>query len=465
MRICLIQVPPASAFERHWARVPVIGLACVAARLEEAGHDVVLLDGKLNGLSDSEIVEGVRRADPGLVGFTCMTVEFPAVCRIAGAVRRVSNAPIIVGGAHINAVGATCLEECPDLDMACCGEGEELILELVDALAAGGESLGEIAGLAYRHNRAVVANPKRPYPQDYDVFPFPAWHHFRLGEEIPVLTHRGCPYQCTFCGHNSGFKARFRSVDNVLAEIEQVVGRYRPSLIRFEDETFGLDLKRTKAILLGIIERGLHRNVRFSAQTRVNRVDFEFMRLLKAANFETLELGVETGNAEVMLRIKKGITLEQVETAVALAKEAGLRVWCKFIVGHPNETSGTAMDTVRFIARLNPDRLSVSVMTPYPGTPIHDMAMRGEGGYRLISRDWSTFDKYSPGALELVELPLYRLKMFQLLAYLALYLGNWRIADLVRLVVAHRRMAASLAFGPIASFLSRGSPMARQLQH
>ncbi|HEX9931706.1 MAG TPA: radical SAM protein [Allosphingosinicella sp.] len=454
MRVCLIQVPPASEADKHWARFPILGLAYVAAAIERAGHEVILLDGKLDELSEDEIVERAAAARADLIGFTCMTVEFPSVVRVAGRLKPLCEAPIIAGGAHVNAVGAQALEDCAHLDLVCKGEGEDLILELIEAIE-GRASLADIPGLSYREGGAVVSNPTRPYPKDYDRLAYPAWHLFRVGEEIPVLTHRGCPYRCTFCGHNSGFKARFRSVDNVLDEISQVVARFEPSVIRFEDETFGLDLKRTKAILAGIMERGLHRKVSFSAQTRVDRADGEFMAMLRDANFKTLELGVETGNAEVMKRIRKGITLEQVEAAVALAKREGLRVWCKFIIGHPHETRATAMDTVRFITKLNPHQLSVSIMTPFPGTPIHDMAMKGEGGYRVLTDDWSAFDKYSTGALELVELPLHRLKMLQLLCYLSLYLRNGRLIELVKLVVAHRALAVQLALGPLRSFRSR----------
>ena len=457
MRVCLIQVPPASEADKHWARFPILGLAYIAAAIERAGHEVVLLDGKLDELSEDEIIERAEAARADLVGFTCMTVEFPSVARIAGRLKQRCTVPIIAGGAHVNAVGAQALEDCPHLDFVCKGEGEDLILEFIDALQGQG-SYAEIPGLCYRVGGDVVSNPTRPYPKDYDRLAYPAWHLFRVGEEIPVLTHRGCPYRCTFCGHNSGFKARFRSVDNVLGEITEVVARFRPSVIRFEDETFGLDLKRTKAILAGIMERGLHRKVSFSAQTRVDRVDAEFMAMLKEANFETLELGVETGNAEVMKRIRKGITLEQVESAVALANREGLRVWCKFIIGHPHETWATAMDTVRFITKLNPRQLSVSIMTPFPGTPIHAMAMKGEGGYRVLTEDWSAFDKYSTGALELVELPLHQLKMLQLLCYLSLYVRNGRIIELFNLIVSHRALAVQLALGPVRSFRSRSKP-------
>jgi radical SAM superfamily enzyme YgiQ (UPF0313 family) len=227
----------------------------------------------------------------------------------------------------------------------------------------------------------------------------------------------------------------------VLDEVEEVLARYRPKRIRIEDETFGLHMGRTKAILEEIIARGLHRRISFSAQTRVDRVDEEFMHLLKTANFETLELGVESGNPDILLKTEKGITLEQVEHAVALAKANGLKVWCKFILGHPYETRKTIRDTIDFIAKINPNKLSVSIMTPFPGTPIHEMALRGDGGYRLLSGGWEDFDKYSSGVLELETVSLGRLKRYQIECYLNMYIRNRRFRELGSLAVANRAVA------------------------
>jgi radical SAM superfamily enzyme YgiQ (UPF0313 family) len=249
----------------------------------------------------------------------------------------------------------------------------------------------------------------------------------------------------------------------VLQEIDEVVRRFSPSIIRFEDETFGLNMKRTKAVLEGILARGLHTKVRFSAQTRVDRIDEEFVQLLKHANFETLELGVESGNPEILKAIKKGITLEQVKHAVRLARANGLQVWCKFILGHPNETVETMRDTVRTITTLNPDRLSVALMTPFPGTPIHDMALRGEGGYRMISGSWEHFDKYSSGALELDNVSLGKLKLYQIWCYLSLYLLNFRFGELLRLLVAHRPLAQEMARGAISRILAERGRTFRQV--
>jgi anaerobic magnesium-protoporphyrin IX monomethyl ester cyclase len=446
MRVALVHPPPASEFDKHWARFPVLGLAYVAASLRRAGHQVTLFDGKLARLTVEEICDGIVRDPPELVGITCMTVEYPMAARIAAGVKARRDVPIAIGGAHVNAVTAQALEECPHFDFGCVGEGEHTVNELLESLA-GARPVDEVAGLLHRRGGRVAYNGARPYPKDYDDLPFPAWDLFALGEQVPLLTHRGCPFQCVFCGHNSGFTARFRTPENVLREIGEVIERHDPRVVRFEDETFGLNLRRTKAIIAGIIERGYHRRVRFSAQTRVDRIDEEFIDLLKEANFETLELGVESGNPIILKATKKAITLEQVERAVALAKSRRLKVWCKFILGHPYEDVDTVRDTVRFIARINPDQLSVAIMTPFPGTPIHAMAAKGEGGYRLMRKGWESYDKYSSGVLELDGISLGTLKFYQIWCYVNLYLRNRRLGDFARLAGSHRTLAVEMLAG------------------
>ncbi len=453
MRITLVNPPASSEADKHWARYPILGLGYVAGSLRAAGHAVDVVDGKLDDLDIGEICERVSRRDPQLVGITCMTVEFPVVREIARQLRQGRcKAPVVLGGAHVNAVGARALQECPDADFACVGEGEHLSCEVAEALS-GERDLGTIRGLAHRKDGRVVANPAREYHDDYDGLAFPAWDLFNIEDQIPIMTHRGCPFQCNFCGHNSGFKARYRSANNVLDEIGYAIDRFSPAHIRFEDETFGLNVLRTKEILHGILERSYQKMTSFSAQTRVDKVDRDSVRLLKACNFTWLELGVESGNPEVLARMGKGITLPDVERAVALAKEEGLKVWCKFILGHPHETREAIRDTVRFIAKINPDQLSVSLMTPYPGTPIFDMAIRGEGGYRLLSGDWARFDKYTSGVLELEEVSLARLKAYQALCYLNLYIRNRRYGSLIRLGISNSKLVAEMGVQLVSSLV------------
>lgn len=132
-----------------------------------------------------------------------------------------------------------------------------------------------------------------------------------------------------------------------------------------------------------------------------------------------------------------------------MAKSTGLKVWCKFILGHPNETLDTIKDTMRFISRLNPEQLSVSIMTPFPGTPIHKMAIMRDGGYRLISQDWKYYDKYSTGVLELENVSLGQLKLYQILCYARMYIYNVRFMDLILLVWKHHGMASKMVISVI----------------
>ena len=132
MKVALINPPPASTYDEHWARFPVLGVAYLAASLKAAGHDVLLLDGKLGRLSAAEIVERTLSYAPELVGITCMTVEFPMLATIATAIKSRSGVPVIAGGAHINAVRSLALEECESIDFGCVGEGEYLITEIAE---------------------------------------------------------------------------------------------------------------------------------------------------------------------------------------------------------------------------------------------------------------------------------------------------------------------------------------------
>lgn len=454
MKVALINPPTTSEFDKHWAGFPILGLAYVASSLRSAGHEVLLLDGKLNNVTNEQILEQIIDYQPDLIGITCMTVDFPTTVKISTMIKKRVNIPIIVGGAHINSVEEKAIEECEHIDFLNIGEGEYLILDLLSQLKEK-KDYSNILGLVYRtSNKNYIKNPSRPYPKDYDLLPFPAWDLFNTSEQIPILTHRGCPFHCTFCSHNSGFKTRFRSPQNVVNEIENTIIKYHPKIIRFEDETFGLDIKRTTLIINGILEKKLHLKVSFSAQTRVDKITEPFILLMKQANFETLELGVESGNEKMLLEIKKQITLEQVRYAVALAKKHKLRVWTKFILGHPGETKDTIMDTINFITELNPEQLSVAIMTPYPGTPIYDLALKGEGGYKLLVNDWSSYDKYSSGVLELKDISITQLKIYQLLAYVNLYFKNTRFLDAFHLIRKHFSMAIFMVISIFTSFFT-----------
>jgi radical SAM superfamily enzyme YgiQ (UPF0313 family) len=136
--------------------------------------------------------------------------------------------------------------------------------------------------------------------------------------------------------------------------------------------------------------------------------------------------------------------VEQAEQAVKIIQDAGIAVEANFILGHPNETVESIKATINLAAKLNTDTAAIGIMTPYPGTKIFEMAQRGEGGYRLLTRDWSKYDKYGGKALELEGLPIRELEKWQRRGLLFFYLKNFRMLDLMRFVFKYRKTIINL---------------------
>jgi len=155
--------------------------------------------------------------------------------------------------------------------------------------------------------------------------------------------------------------------------------------------------------------------------------------------------GIESGNEKILRAAQKGTTVVQVEKAIAACKRVGLEVEAFYILGFPGETRRTALDTIRLAARLNTTTAAFGIMVPYPGTRVAEMAAAGEGGYRLLSRDWSAYDKHLGNALELATLSRRDLERLQARAYLWFYLRNLRVKDLAGFVWEKRKAIGRMA--------------------
>ena len=176
-----------------------------------------------------------------------------------------------------------------------------------------------------------------------------------------------------------------------------------------------------------------------SALTRANFVNPELIRLAKRAGCVRLEMGVESGDDEILTNIDKGITVEVVKRAVSIIKQAGISLGTYYILGHPGETVKTVKKTLKLAAELNTDSIAVGLMVPYPGTRIFDMAARGEYNYRLLSRNWNEYDKYGGKVLEIDGLPYKALVKWQKKTLLYFYLRNFRFIDCLKFLWKRRK--------------------------
>jgi radical SAM superfamily enzyme YgiQ (UPF0313 family) len=438
MKIVLIN-PPATY--GNWYKRPVLGLAYISACLESAGFECAILDAYFNSWSEEELLQRVRDYAPDVVGITAMTHQILKAARIASELKKQLDVPIIIGGCHVTALPERTLAEFSAFDYAVCGEGEGTTPELLRCLEAGALSgLDDLMGVAFRKGEEIVVNKPRPYltSAELDALPFPAFHHYYgqdphalvgKGAYYVMLASRGCPYNCAFCMRVLGKKDRRRSPENILQEMDHAIKHYGAHTFDFADEVFLFNTRETRELLEAMIERGLPDVIKWSGLVRANLVSPELIALAKKAGCNRLEMGVESGDDEILKAIRKGITVEQVRKAVKIIKESRISLGTYFILGHPNETLRTMRKTVDLAAELNTDTIAVGLMVPYPGTKIFEMASRGEGGYRLLARDWSEYDKYCSRALEVAGVPHEAMVKWQRRALMNLYLKNFRFVD------------------------------------
>lgn len=247
-----------------------------------------------------------------------------------------------------------------------------------------------------------------------------------------MMTSRGCPFNCAFCMRVLGQKVRRRSPESVCDELEFAVSAYGAHKVIFIDEILLFNNEETRVLLNMMIARGLPEKIKWAGLVRVNFVTPELIQLAKQAGCRHLEMGIESGDDEILKTIGKGISVEQAKSAVKIIKDAGIYLNTYYILGHPNETKDTARKTVELAIELNTDDIAVGLMVPYPGTKVYELALNGQGGYRLLSQNWPDFDKYCSKVLELDGLPYRELSRLQRDAFIGLYLKNRRFADALK---------------------------------
>ncbi len=441
-----------------------MGISYLAALLEQAGFDARIFDAYFNGWSPDELVESVVAYQPHVLGITAMTHEIMPAAHLAERVKARLDIPAMIGGCHATALPSGTLEEFPAFDYLVHGEGEMTVAELLKTLfeTASFQKFATIKGIAFRENGQVVVNDPRPplSASELDNLPFPAFHHYygdnsrALADKTAcyvIASSRGCPHRCAFCMRVLGNKIRRRSSESICNEIELAVSRYGAHTIDFVDEVFLSNDNVTRQVLTSFIETGLSKRIRWRGLTHASAVRAEMIDLAKRAGCYRLAMGVESGDDETLRAIGKGLTVEMARKAVRVVKDAGLILDTYFIIGHPNETRETAQKTIDLAADLNTSSIAVGMMVPYPGTRIYEMAKKGEGGYRLLTEDWSRYDKYGGSALELQGLSLDEIQAMQRRAYWALYLRNRRFADLLEFLWEKRKGLFYLIIEPVKS--------------
>lgn len=441
-RIVLVNAPVLAVFE-PWYDEPDFGrtaLACLAAYLRNNGYkNVKIVDAKLERKDFKKCTQEILDYQPDVVGFTAFTNEIKPASYVAAKLKQLKpDILTIIGGVHITSIPQKTMEEFDMFDVGVIGEGEETLLDLVKAHSANTPYLGIPGTICKNTDGMLVQGPPRERIMDQDTLPIPAWDLLPAANTYFVQTLRGCPFNCVFCMNPNGRIARKRSVELVIEELEYIIETYKPEKISFGDELFSVDVPRTHALLDAMIEHGIGQKVKWDVQTHVRYVDDEMFKKFKLANVERVEMGIETGDEMALKKMGKGTNLKMIDLAYKAARKHDVEIGTFFILGQPNETVKSIWATIKLAIKINPQLPMFGLMTPYPGTAVANMAAKGEAGYKLLSTDWDDYNKQIGGALAFQYISRWQLEFMQSIAYVLVYICNFRFVDLVKLIWNYR---------------------------
>ena len=386
---------------------PPIGIMSLSAVLKQAGHECVMFDQANPETPNEVIIEAINRRRPVLVGLSFLsTTSYPYAKILARQIRAVnSQVKLAFGGVFASLNAALVKLQCPEVDFVCRGDGEQLMLDLIERL----DDPAEVAGVTWAKDGQVVQNPNRVMERNLDQWPFPDRESLDLDfvESMPLdvpavlsmerfttmQTSRGCPWPCVFCDipiFNEG-KWRARSPQHVVAELKYLEEQGYGS-VYFVDDHFLLQPKRIDAICTGVTQERL--TIQWGIEGRVDSVAQHLFPAMAKAHCRTVMFGIESGSQKILDRLQKEQTLDEVKTAVKNAKRAGIEIVHGFFtVGNPDETVEDMRATFDFASKLPLDTFGFNRLCVYRGTPLwQEYVKRG-----LVNEaiDWYKYFKCS----------------------------------------------------------------------
>lgn len=376
---------------------PNLGIGYIATALEKEGLTVEVVDREV--ASDHGWAAFLERI-PAVVGITATSFTWDRVMiSIADIKHRRPDTKIIVGGPHVSVSEANTLDV-PSIDYAVIGEGEEVMPRLTRMILEGKdtpEQLAEIPGLIYRQGGEVKMVEKAPWIRDLGALGRPAFHLFQMEayEAYPLLTSRGCPYQCVFCSVPavSGRPWRYRKADELVDEIEWALGKWNIPHRWFVivDDTFNLKLQRVHEFCDLVTEKKLD-IVWGIWGLRADRAPRDLCEKMRKAGCLTVAIGIESADDDMLLKIKKGESLADLEQGIANLAGAGIEITGQFMIGNPGDTPETIERSIDFARRMPLATVEFYLARPYPKTELWEFAKQNG---RIIHADYTRFHHFS----------------------------------------------------------------------
>ncbi len=372
-------------------------LAYAAAVVEHAGHDLMFVDLQAKNVPSEIFVDDLVKFRPDMVVCQTSTPSIYSDIESARLFKEHTGAMTVFVGSHSSAMPEETLKTANGaVDVIAIAEFDYTLRDL-----ANGVALKECPGIAYWNDGDVQRSAERPYIEDLDEMPFPAWHHldiydYRDGAKLyPFLTSitgRGCRYRCSYCQIPqvmNGHRYRTRSVENVVDEMEYNLKTF-PAVKEFMFEDDPLTMRIARDRMMQLCEAIIRRNLplSWSANARVDLNDLEALKLMRRSGCRMLCVGFEFGDQELLNATKKGTTVDQMYTFAENADKAGLRIHGCFMFGGPGETWETAQKTIKMSKELKIDTAQFTGVVAYPGTTYYEWAKESGSLIPENYRDW-----------------------------------------------------------------------------
>jgi len=397
--VYLISTPAGDIETGHLKGAKAISLVFLRDYLIRHGISSEIIDGDADHLNNDGIISRLLEKNANIVGFTSYTttrfITYDAIRKLKIAI---PDCKIIVGGRHFSSLAEEALENLLEVDYVVRGEGEVSLFELSNAILRS-NNVDKIEGITYRNNGSIISTPDRPLEDNLDDI----YYDYRkmTKEDISVTTMRllntkrfavmagrGCPYGCVFCTLKAT-KARFRSIDDVMNEIEHKIKVTGVKSLSFSDSTLTANKEFIEKLCKEIIRRNL--NIKWSCYSRVD-INAELLDLMKSAGLVSVDVALESGSPRVLKIIRKKINVDQLTAFVKKCFFDDIRINVFVLLGHPDEREVDAEMTYELIYRLREyiSSVSLNVTKVFPDAAL-DAIARERG---VIPKDFSWFEPY-----------------------------------------------------------------------
>jgi radical SAM superfamily enzyme YgiQ (UPF0313 family) len=400
MRVLLVE-PPKIPWEMMGdvAALP-LGLAQLAACLEQANIPVEILDANALGISWDRIEAAITQANPDLIGITVYTPHVPEVSRAVRIARQAApQAVIVLGGPHVTFTAEETLQTMPQVDMVARGEGDQILVDLVRALEASdvrepqsNDGLKRVPGISFRRDDQIVETPAPP-PLDVTTLPMPAFHllpmdHYRW----PELGGTFATFKCTFCSEWPFWRGGWRPHDPemVVEQLDILVNQYGRRNIWFGDDCFNVDHDHMATICEGILRRGIDVHWYYQGRADLLVKYKDLVPLMRRAGNRMVQIGIEASTDGQRDELNKQLRTETIKEAVRLLRRHDIVCQGMMIVGLPTDSPRTFEQKVRLIKRLDVDFPIFTMYTLFPGTPAYEEAVAQ--GWIELPADYARYD-------------------------------------------------------------------------